>query len=230
MYSKCDIYNLALGELLLTKQVINPDADTGVEVRVLNNFWKIALESTMIDLDLDSIAIKNQALTLFQKCPLGQVWKYAYNYPTNCILLRRLKHSHIQLDVNGNPVNVSPDDYYYWKTHPNQDTEDSQVPREVANYQGLKVIFTNLHNANIEYVPNDFSLNMLTSQSALCVATKLAMLSGPLIAGKGAGPLRKELQEKYVVRRAEAMEADRQENANFVPPHIQSAFVRARLS
>ena len=210
-YSKAEIFNLALGALLLTKQVSDVDADQTTEIRTLRAHWKTALRKTLQDLDLDATSTRI-AGSLVKDCPTPD-WKFAYQYPTNCALFRRLLHMH--------PGS---------RHHLHKDVRSTQIPRQIANYQNQRVIFTNQFDAWIEYIPEDISLNLLNASAALALAYKLAQLSAPLIAGKGAGPLRKELQASYMLEKAQAMEHDRIENATFDADDVMSEFVQARTS
>ena len=87
-YTKREIYELSLSHLLLTREVTNVDTDTSNEVRVLNKHWKTAFNSTIADLDLDSLSTTIK-LELIAEDDSGP-FKFVYRYPQNCILLRSL--------------------------------------------------------------------------------------------------------------------------------------------
>jgi hypothetical protein len=217
MYTKAKIFNLALGALLLTKQVSDTETDTSQEAKVLNVHWDFAFQSSIQDMDLDASAT-SIPLELFKEHPVHG-WKFAYKYPQKCLFLRRLIHH-----CDGG------DNYYYWRTRRHKDTRATQIPRQVAIFQGVKVIFTNEFNAHAELILSDFPLTALSAPAGLAIAYKLAQLAAPLIAGKGAGPLRKEIQDTYMRTMAEAQQLDREENATFETPEEMSEFVAARLS
>ena len=64
----------------------------------------------------------------------------------------------------------------------------------------------------------------------MTIAYKLAWLASPLVTGKGALQLKKELEQKYMAFKAEAQQQDSRENFNFVDPAIESEFVAERTS
>jgi hypothetical protein len=203
MTSKVDIYNLALSALLLTKEIEEIDTDTSNEVRILNIHWKTAFESTLQDLDLDSLSIK-APLELIEEVNEGP-WTFAYKYPSNCAFFRRIE-SHAEID-----------------------NESTHIAKRVGIYDGEKAIFTNEGEAVAEYIPKDFPLEVLSPMAALAIAYKLAILSAPLIVGKGAKTLRQEIKQDYVMAKNEAQETDMQESFSYNHEAARSEFVRARM-
>lgn len=203
-YTKAKIYNLALGALLLNKKISDVDTDTSVENQTLTVHYELAFSSTISDLDLDATSTQ-KALELIIADP-NDLWAYAYKYPSDCSMFRRIQNQVLK------------------------DNRTTQILRKIGTYNGQKVIFTNQDAAIGEYVSNTLSLSTLSDAAGLAVAYKLAMLSAPLISGKGAGPLRKEIEAKYLVAKAEAQEHDRMENANFDEDSVMSDFVEARTS
>lgn len=204
MYSKAKIYNLALGALLLTKRIADVDTDTSVENQTLNVHYDTALRSTLSNLDLDSTS-SQKVLELIEEDPTD-LWKFAYKYPSNCAFLRRIQNSAIK------------------------DNKTTQITRRVAIHEGQKVIFCNQENAILEYIPHDVPLNTLSASAGLAIAYQLAILAAPLISGKGATALKKEIKASYIIAKAEAQEHDKLENANFDDDAVVSEFVEARLS
>lgn len=204
MYSKAKIFNLALGALLLQRQVINADTDQSNECKVLLTYWDTALRSTLEDLDLDSTS-DIMDLELVEENPNSH-WLYAYKYPTKCAFFRRIV------------------------SHEVMDNVDSFILKRVGMHEGQKVIFTNEAEATAEYISWDVPLNSLTANTGLAIAYKLAMLSAPLVTGKGARALMQDIQAKYLIAKTEAQEQDKRENFNYVADYIQSDFVNTRTS
>lgn len=204
MYTKVKIFNLALSALLLNKRIADTDTDTSIENQTLNVHYDTALRSTLQDLDLDGTSTQ-KVLELVEADPTD-LWLYAYKYPTDCSFLRRIQSSSLK------------------------DNRTTQIKRRTANHNGQKVIFTNQEDAIVEYISHTLNLNTLSASAGLAIAYKLAMLASPLIAGKGALALRKEIQGSYVIAKAEAQEHDRLENANFDEDDVMSEFVEARTS
>jgi hypothetical protein len=206
MYTKEQIFNLALGALLLQREITNAATDRSNECRVLNTHYTVAFWTTLQDLDLDSTSSQVE-LELIETAPNdGDVWQYAYRYPSTCVFLRRLQ-------------SCSTIDNRY--TH---------IPKRVAIHEGEKVIFTNQKEAIAEYIPSTIALSTLIAPAGLCIAYKLAMLSSALVVGKGAQKLKEELMSKYMIFKSEAQEQDRRENMNFVDEAIESEFVAVRTS
>jgi len=204
MYTKAKIFNLALGALLLKKRIQDTETDISTENQTLNVHWETALYSTLEDLDLDGTS-SQKTLELRAEEP-NDLWLFAYKYPDNCALLRRIQ------------------------TQLLKDTRSTQVPRRVAQHNGEKVIFCNQEDVIIEYIPKDVALNTMSANAGLAIAYNLAILSAPLIASKGGDKLIKQIQERYVLAKTNAQEHDRLENAHFDDDETQSEFVEERTS
>jgi len=194
-----------MSALLLGKEFSNADTDTSNEARNLNKFYDIALQSTLQDLDLDSLS-QPITLELIETLPDDHIWTYAYKYPSNCAYLRRLESGAVT------------------------DTKSTHIAKRVGLHEGQKVIFTDEVQAVAECIPKDAPLEAFSPMAALAVAYKLAFLSAPLIVGKGAKSLRKEIQNDYVISKAEAQETDKMENFNYEADWVRSEYVEARLS
>lgn len=205
--TKAEIYNLALGALLLQRQIANPDTDASNEAKVLNTHYTVAFNSTLEDLDLDA-TMSIATLELIETNP-NELWSYAYKYPTDCVFLRRLQ------DANN-------------KTH--KDNRYTHHPKNVQIHDGQKAIMTNLEDATAEYISTSVPLTTLSQMAGLAIAYRLAILSAPLIVGKGATALRKELRQQYVIYKAEAQEKDKRENFNYYDDAVESDWVNERLS
>lgn len=203
-FTKTKIYNIAFSALLLAKEISNADTDESNEVKVLNTFWETALESTLQDLDLDSLS-QPIPLELIEELTDGP-WKYAYKFPTNCAFLRRIKS---QFET---------------------DNRSTHISKRTGIHNGQKAIFTDEYQAVGDCIPKDVPLEAMNAMAGLALAYKLAMLSAPLIVGKGSKALRREIKEDYVVSKLEAQETDSLENFNYESDSQRSEFVEARLS
>ena len=204
-YTRVKVYNLALSILLLSREVVDHLTDVTEEVRVLNTHWDIALESTLQDLDLDSTS-EPVTLELIETLPTDHIWAYSYKYPTNCAFLRRLESCALT------------------------DTEITHIAKRTSIRNGVKVIFTDEVQAVAEIIPKDVPIETLSSMVIMCLANRLANLSAPLLVGKGAKTLRKEIKEEYIVTKLEAQETDVRENFNYESDAQNSAWVRERMS
>jgi hypothetical protein len=203
MYTKEKIFNLALGALLLSRQITSAATDASNEAKVLNTHWDAALRSALTDMDLDATSTVAD-LELIETDPTEH-WLYSYKYPSNCALFRRIQSSSLI------------------------DSRNTHIPKRVAIRDGQKVIFTNQEEAIGEFIATDLPLTALSADAGLAVAYRLAMLSAPLVTGKGAARLMDSIQKSYIVIKALAQSQDRLENFGFVDAEQESEFVQERL-
>jgi len=204
VYTKAQIFNLALGALLLQRRIIDPDTDNSNEAKVLQTHWDAAFRSTVEDLNLDSLSTE-KLLELIEENPTDQ-WLYSYRYPPDCAFFRRIKSEVVV------------------------DNRSTHIPKRVAIKNNEKCIFTNRSHAVAEYISINVQLVHLSPSAGLAIAYKLAMLSAPLVTGKGANELIQKITEKYVIAKADAQKKDKLENEVFNPEFVDSEFVDARLS
>ncbi len=204
-----EIYNLALGALLLSRRVSDVDTDQNNEVDVLNTHWDVAFNMTLEDMDLDSTCNQEALELLDQDNEDYDDFTYIYRYPTNCAFFRRIKSTILK------------------------DVRSTRIPMRIAMFDdgvtNQKAIFTNEVEAIGEFLANDLPLSSLSYHACLCIAYKLAWLSASLATGKGADRLKKEIEEKYVITKAQAQAMDQRENFNFEDDDVQSEFSQARL-
>lgn len=206
-YTKAEIYNLALGSLLLTRQTTDPDTDKSNEIKTLNIFYQKALDRALADMDLDATS-KTATLALVTSNP-DDNWDYSYTYPSDCVRFRR----------------VVPGSGCYTK-----DTRRTRIPlQQVTKSDGERVIYTDEANAKGEYITNEVDLSTLPVMAGLAIAEILAHMAAPLVVGKGSKTLRDQIWKQYIIYKGEAQEVDRDENFNFEDPQVESDWVAARL-
>ncbi len=214
MYTKAQIFNLALGALLLQRQIIDTESDKSNEAAVLRTHYDVAFRSCLQEMDLDSTSA-DIALELMVTNPDDpgppptlpySEWKYIYKHPDKCLFFRRIRSSVVM------------------------DNRTTRIPLRIAMYNGVKAIMTNERYAIGEFIPTDVTLSSLIAPAGMAVAYRLAILSAPLVTGKGAEKLRQELAQRYVMAKAEAQEQDHRENFNFQDDAVMSEFVEARYS
>jgi hypothetical protein len=203
VYSKVDIFNIALGALFLNKVITDVNEATK-DAKVLRQFYPIALAQTLQDLDLDTTS-ERSTLELVETEPNDE-WQYAYKYPTSCLFFRRI--------VSG------------FK----KDNRSTMIPRLRGTLNGVNVIFTNQAEAVGEYIRSDINLSALNASAGMALGYRLAGLASSLIVGKGALNIRKEVQQMYVFFKGEAQKIDALEGGTFEDLSIDSEFVEARTS
>lgn len=203
MYTKAQIFNLALNALQLSRRITDTDTDKSNENQVLLTQWDTAFKSTIADLDLDTLSTTQQG-ELVASDPNDQ-WLYAYKYPVNCARFRRI--------VSGL----------------RKDNRDTFIEKQVAIFNGAKVIYTDQQYAVFELIPSDVPLAFLSPFAARAAALALAILAAPLITGKGSKSLIEKLEKAYAEAKAEAQRLDAEENFGFVDPDVESEFVAARI-
>ncbi len=204
MYTKAQIYNLALGLLLLARRITDTTTDPSNECRVLNTHWDAAWAMALEDMDLDSTSTQ-VTLALVEEDP-NDMWTFAYTYPTDCAFLRRI---------------VSTERI---------DNRTTRIPLAVRIHEGAKVILTNEEDAIAEIIDKSLDPSILNASAGMAVAAMLAKMSAPLITGKGAAKLVKDLEEKYNTFKTEAQETDARENFNFTDERLSSEWVEERTS
>jgi len=205
MYSKAQIFNLALSHLLLSEQVSDTETNkVSNNVKVLNLHWETALNTVLQELDLDSLS-EPIPLELMAELKEGP-WNYVYKYPSRCVYIRRIV-SGVRLD-----------------------NSDTFIAKRTGLYQGKKAIFTNEYKAILECITNDIPLEALTPSAGMALSLYLASLSSPLITGKGAARLRESLFQQYLIHLDKARGIDQLENFNYDCPAERSEFVRVRMS
>lgn len=203
--TKETIYNIALSALLLSEQVIEISTSKSNNISILNLFYDIALETTLQDLDLDSLS-QPITLELVEELDYTYTWDYVYKYPSNSAFFRRI--------ASGAHV----------------DRKTTHIPKRTGMHNGQKSIFTNKYQAVAECIPKDIPLEAFSPMAALTVAYALANLAMPLIVGKGATKLRDKLEAYYKVYKFEAQETDRLENFNYEADYVRSEYVEERMS
>lgn len=208
MFTKAKLFNLALNHLLLQRQIVDTVNDRSNEAKVLNANYDVAFRSTLEDMDLDSTS-QPYTLALLDD-DYSDEWKYVYTYPAECAFLRRLR----------DPLCLV-----------NTENRYTHISKRIGIYDtGVKAIFTNQVDAIAEIIRHDISLTTLSATAGLAISYKLAIMSAPLVTGKGADRLIRNLQQAYSIAKADAQAQDQRENFNFEPESVTSEFVAERMS
>lgn len=208
MFSKVELYNVALSTLLLERQLVDVTTDNSNEKKVLDLYYDAALFSTLEDMDLDSTTTKVTLalVTAAPVSPYDELWNYVYTYPANCLFFRRIYSGAYK------------------------DNRYTHEPKNVEMYDGSKAILTNKVGAIAEIIPKDIDVTSLSSLAGMAIATRLAYLSTPLIVGKGAAKLKADILTQYTFYKAEAQAHDQMENFSYHEDAVESEFVAERTS
>lgn len=204
MYSKTQIFNLAMQALFLQKQIADSETDTSKEAVILRTNWTGALNMALEQMDLDSTAIIDD-LELIEEDP-NVNWKYAYRYPTSCAFFRRI--------VSG----------YF------TDDDDTRIDRQIGYLGTDKVIYTNEKEAQGEWIKNDINTADLSVEACLTIAYELARMCVSFMVGKDSANVIKTIEGKYIQYLLAAQAKEGKETNIYQPEYRQSGFAKARLS
>lgn len=208
MNHKTRIFNLALQELFLQKRISDADTDTSTEAHTLRVQWDFMYPIALSELNLTSTSRKIP-LELVAELPNSN-WRYAYRYPNNAALVRRIV-----------TCNVRDDKY-----------DEVDMSRELFDYNGdvISVIMTNEPDAIAEIVRTDVPADTLTPEASKYIASRLAQESIPLAVGQNSDSVQKSVEKNLVKNLINAQRRDQLETKVYEPEWQQSGFVRARMS
>jgi hypothetical protein len=204
MFDKTKIFNLALAALFLQKRISNAETDTSTETLSLGVVWDTALQSALQEMDLDSTS-QSFALELISTDP-NELWLYAYKYPADAVLIRRIVSSMV--------------------------TDDSldRINFKTQLLNGQKVIMTNQQEAFVEYISKDTPIDTLSAEAVYFIALRLAKLAAPLVVGTNSKNVISNLNESYTMALLDAQRKDSMETHVYQPEWARSEFAKARLS
>lgn len=203
MYSKTQIFNLALNALLLSRQVIDADTDRSNEAARLRTVWTVALNSALAEMKL---AETKEAVTLelIEENP-NDLWNYVYRYPSHCVTFLRIRSELVR------------------------DRRATHIRRQIGRYDGEKAVFTDAPNAVAEIITNDIDLSQLSVYAGTAIAMSLAYHASTLIVGKGAATLKRSISDEYIRNVALAQGFDARENEEITADVEESGWAAARV-
>ena len=208
MTGKTKIFNLALQGLFINKRIVNADTDSSTEAFVLRTQYDLVYIQALSELDLDSTS-QTKTLELLTTSP-NQKWRYAYRYPSDVALLRRIDNCGVT------------------------DDKETVIHHrvELFGYNGstTKVIMTNENNSTIEYISIDTPEDTLSVEALRYIAYRLSEESVSLIVGEKSQTVMQTLKPKIL----EALIAARRKDGIETQVHESdwklSSFVKARMS
>lgn len=209
MYNKTKIFNLALQALFIKKRISDAESDNSTEAHTMNVQWDFIYPVALSELDLNS-TVKTKALELIVERPDRQ-WMYAYKYPSNAALVRKIDH-----------LERIRDNY------------DTLIPHEtkLLDYQETtyRAIFTDKCEAHVQYIPTDLSPEHLTPEAANYIAYKLAQACISLIIGENSKTVSDRVEKGLIEWHIAAKRRDSIENHVYEKITDRSKFARVRMS
>lgn len=151
--TKEKIANMALGHCGVTGSIASLASDKSAEAVNCNTFYDAALEETLEDFpwaEFSSFA----ALGLVTQNP-NDDWDCAYRYPSDCVFVRKVVSGAGRQDPTPPPFEIGQDD------------------------QG-KLIYTDQPDAVIKYTKRIVDAGRFSSNFAMALSWKLAMLIAPM--------------------------------------------------
>jgi hypothetical protein len=203
-YSKVFISNMALNHLNHGIEISSMTEDS-TEAKACNLMYDTAL-GIILRAYHWPFATKQAVLNLVVESPSGGEWGYAYAYPSDCLMARRIlglsKGHSLPHDESG---------------------AEGRIPFKIAQRPeadetaDVKCILTDEQEATMEYTKFEQRADRYPDDFALALSFKLAYLVAPrLTGGDKTRELRKDALELYRVTLAEAIAA----NANEEQPEV----------
>lgn len=208
MNNKTRIFNLALQELFLQKIISDAETDNSTEAHTLRVQWDFIYPIALSELDLTSTSQK-KVLELVAENP-NINWRYAYRYPNNAALVRRIITRNVR------------DDQY--------DEVDLSTELFTFNNSTFRAIMSNEPDAQIEYIAIDVPADTLTPEAAKYIACRLAQESTPLVVGENSKRVTDSIEKNLIKNSISAQRRDSLETKVYRPDWQKSGFVRARMS
>ena len=198
--TKLDICNLALVHLGIGKLVTDFDNDRTTEAITLRAVYDIVRDQVLSDFNWP-FATKIQALTLIEEDPVDE-WRYSYEYPHDCLRLRRL--------VGSGRV----------------PTRDTVEPHRVVHGPTGKAIYTDLVDAIAEFTLDVNSESRFTSDFVMAFSLKLATIMAPRITAGDNSAMVTRLFQNYAYELSRAQANASNEGGLDIEPDAE--YIRAR--
>lgn len=193
MTSEVGICNLALAHL--RTQSINSLQDPSVQAQYCKLFYPVARDAVLQEHNwngshkLATLAVlDNDTYDVFN-------WVYAYAYPTDCLHINRL--------VPNYEANASTADGLAWRPEYHQDminqaVSAANVPYEIFNLDGTKVIASNDKELRVDYRARITDTELFSPQLVLALSYHLAThLAVPIIGADAGRAMRADALNLY---------------------------------
>lgn len=200
MASEVDICNMALSHLGNSKEIAILATEKSEEAAACRRFYETARDTVLRDFAWP-FATRILSLGLVEEDPNDE-WAYAYRYPTDCLLLRRL--------LSGL----------------RNDNRQSRAPYRVARDDDGLVIYTDLAEAQMEYTVRETDPNRFPPDFTLALSYRLAVLLASRITAGDPFKLVEKSFNLYQIELGNARaQAGNEEQPDETP---QSEFIRDR--
>lgn len=156
--TKTELANMALGHLGVDRAIADLDTEQSRDAKIIRMYYENARRQTLRDFPFPCITVITD-LALVEPDPNDE-WKYSYQYPADCLQLRRIPNGFSRID-----------------------TEKTKVPYRVARGVSGKVVYTNMPNAKIEYTYNETNIDRLDDDVVMVMSLRLAHYIAPKLTG-----------------------------------------------
>lgn len=154
-FSPEEIANMALSHIRISSEVSNLATERSQEAATINRFLSVARQKALRDFDWP-FATKFVALALVAEDPTEE-WFYSYQYPSDCILFRRI--------ISGT----------------RNDNRNSRVSYKIVKGSSGQEIYTNREEAGAEYTVDESDTSQWPADFALAFSYQLAYLIAPAL-------------------------------------------------
>jgi hypothetical protein len=200
MASRTEICNLALSHLGNANEIGNLETEKSAEASACRRFYDTTRDQTLRDFSWP-FATKIASLALIESDPNSE-WDYAYGYPSDCLLIRRI--------LSG----ISPD------------TSATRVPYRVANGTSGLYIFTDKEDAEIEYTIRVDDPTLYPPDFVMAFSLRLAHFIAPRVTGADEYKLGDRALKLYAMEISTAQMSAVGEEQAYLPP--ESEFITVR--
>lgn len=198
--TKVSICNLALSHIGIAKEIQDFDADKSQEAAACRRFYDICLEETLRDLYWP-FATKFAALAVVEEDPTSE-WAFSYRYPSDCLYIRRF--------LSGS----------------RNDSRQTRVPYKLGQDDEGTLIYTDVEDAEIEYVKNETDTSKYPIDFAMALSYKLAGLIAPRITAGDPFKLKDMATKMYIFHIQKA--AANAMNEEQAEEDVEAEHIRAR--
>ena len=219
MSSQVEICNMALAHI--RSAGINSITEASLQAQYCNLFYDQALEFSLSDAPWN-FARKQVALALTSKDAFS--WVYAYQYPTDCLKINRIRSSAERITDTSDSGLVSRPGYRSDEVQ----NGPIRVAYEVLNIENTKIIGCDESSAWVDYQLRIDDSNKYSPSFILAFSYYLAsLIAMPIIGGDNGRKERESMLQLYRITSANALSNNANESDK-VPAEPDSEYITAR--